>query len=1040
MIPTLKGDEGPVALYVDYLAQLRLRGFEGDISYAPADRTVFATDNSIYQVPPQAVVFPRHELDVVRLAKLSSEPRFSAISFAPRGGGTGTNGQSLTSGIVVDLSRHMNAILEINAEAGWARVQAGVVKDQLNEAVRPHGLFFAPELSPSNRATIGGMIATDASGQGSVLYGKTRDHVLELKAVLLDGTVWQSRPMPLSELDAVKGRDDRIGAIHRLLDRIRVDDTALIEERFPRLNRCVTGYDLVHLCDHCGSFNLNSVLCGAEGSLAFVTEARINLVPIPRYTALLNIRYGSFDAALRDAATLMKLEAASSETIDATVLALARQDPIWLAVKAYFPDDPQGPAQGVNIVELLGDDEQALARKLARVEAELASDISESGRRGYTVARGEAAATAIWSMRKKSVGLLGNMQGEQRPMPFVEDTVVPPERLADYIAEFRAVLDRRGLVYGMFGHVDAGCLHVRPALDMKDPDQEKLVREISDEVFALTRRYRGVLWGEHGKGMRSEYAPEFFGPLYPRMQQIKAAFDPHNQLNPGKIAAPPGADLLRIDGVPTRGQADRRIPLAIRQANEDSLHCNGNAACFNYDLDDAMCPSWKATRQRRHSPKGRASLMREWLRLLAEADVDPLGESARIRHRSRGAGWADFPKRALNTWAARHGNDDFSREVKEAMDGCLACKSCVGQCPIKVDVPAFRSRFLEVYHGRYLRPMKDGLVASLEHWLPIAARMPRLINGLTGSGVGRSTLQRLGLTCLPELSTIDLRAALAQRGTRIASAELLAGLPGPERDRSVIIVQDAFTSYYQTNLVLDFVELVKRLGFVPWLAPFRPNGKPQHVLGILGAFERTAAANADVLSALAATGIPLVGIDPSMTLAYRAEYVKALGKHRAPEVALPQEWLAANLDRLPALEIDPASPWQLLPHCTEKTNAPAATGDWVKVARRLGVELRLVSAGCCGMAGLYGHEQDNRQTSEAIYQLSWSKRVSDPRHTGRLVATGYSCRSQVSLMEGVHLLHPLQVLLSRIRAGGRDPRVAEVEHAAANPAEHHEEY
>jgi FAD/FMN-containing dehydrogenase len=377
-----------------------LRGFEGDISHTYADRTVFATDNSIYQLTPQAIVFPRHELDVVRVAKLAGEQRFSAVSFSPRGGGTGTNGQSLTDGIAVDLSRHMNAILEVNAREGWARVQAGVVKDQLNDAIREHGLFFAPELSPSNRATIGGMIATDASGQGSVLYGKTRDHVLELNAVLLDGTLWHSRPLAPAQLDEVKRRDDRVGAIHRLLDRIRIDDADLIAQRFPKLNRCVTGYDLVHLCDHAGQFNLSSVLCGAEGSLAFVTEARIRLTPIPRCTVLLAIRYGSFDAALRDAGALMKLQAASSETIDAKVLALARQDAVWLTVKDYFPDDPEGPAQGVNIVEFLGNDEADLAEKLARVEADLAKNMGEAGRRGYTVARGEAAATAIWSMQR----------------------------------------------------------------------------------------------------------------------------------------------------------------------------------------------------------------------------------------------------------------------------------------------------------------------------------------------------------------------------------------------------------------------------------------------------------------------------------------------------------------------------------------------------------------------------------------------------------------------------------------------------------------
>lgn len=1015
MIPSLKPRDLPGSLFSNFLAELRLRGFEGDMTQTYADRTVFATDNSIYQVPPQAVVFPRNALDVVRVAKLANEPRFSTVTFSPRGGGTGTNGQSLTSGIAVDLSRHMNVILEINAAEGWARVQAGVVKDQLNDAVFKYGLFFAPELSPSNRATIGGMIATDASGQGSVLYGKTRNHVLELSTVLLDGTPWQSRPLTVPEFDSVIQRDDRVGAVHRLLDRIRVDDAALIAERFPKLNRCVTGYDLVHLHDDHGNFNLNSVLCGAEGSLAFVTEAKIRLTPIPHCTALFNIRYSSFDAALRDAAALMKLEAASSETIDATVLALAREDIVWVAVKDYFPDDPEGPAQGVNIVQFLADDEAALVQKIARVETALGAEAERSGRRGYTIAHGEAAASTIWSMRKKAVGLLGNMKGDRRPVPFVEDTVVPPENLADYITEFRAALDRRGLVYGMFGHVDAGCLHVRPALDMKDPDQEKLIREISDEVFALTRKYQGVLWGEHGKGFRSEYAPEFFGPLYARMQEIKAAFDPGNQLNPGKIAAPPGLSLSRIDSVPTRGQSDRRIPLMIRRANEDSLHCNGNAACFNYDPDDAMCPSWKATRERKHSPKGRASLMREWLLQLSEVDVDSISEAARIRRQSTWRSLLELPVRAFNSWTAKSDGGDFSTEVKEAMDGCLACKSCVGQCPIKVDVPAFRSRFLEVYHGRYLRPAKDMLVSSLERWLPLMARLPRLFNGLTHNALGRAVLRRIGLVSLPELNTIDLHTVLLRRGVKTASATALMAQSESDRLKSVVIVQDAFTSYYDSAVVLDFCELLSRLGFIPWLAPFMPNGKPAHVLGLLGKFERAAVANVNMLNPLAATGVSLVGVDPSMTLSYRAEYVKALGAERVPQVALPQEWLAARIDQLPQLSTEEPTAWALMPHCTERTNAPVATADWSKVGRRLGVELSVVPSGCCGMAGLYGHEHANRATSESIYQLSWANLVTDPRYGGRLVATGYSCRCQATLMDGVDLLHPLQLFLSRLK-------------------------
>jgi len=1029
VIPALHAAEQTVSLAVDYLAELRLRGFEGDIAQGHADRTVFATDNSIYQLAPQAILFPRHESDVARIAKLAGEPRFSSLTFTPRGGGTGTNGQSLTEGVSVDLSRYMNAILEINVEEGWARVQAGVVKDQLNAAVAADGLFFAPELSPSNRATIGGMIATDASGQGSVLYGKTRDHVMELRAVFMDGTEWHSRPLTSEELETAKGRKDRVGHVLRVLDRIRQEDAGLIAERFPKLNRCVTGYDLVHLCNCDGRFDLSAVICGAEGTLAFVTEAKVKLTPVPRFTGLLNIRYATFDAALRDAGTLMKLQAASSETVDATVLALARQDAIWLKVREFFPDDPEGPAEGVNIVEFVAKDQEELEEQLARVEAALAA--GGAGRRGYTVARGAAASAAIWSMRKKSVGLLGNMQGERRPMPFVEDTVVPPENLADYILEFRAALDRRGLVYGMFGHVDAGCLHVRPALDMKDPAQEKLIREISDEVFDLTRKYKGVLWGEHGKGFRSEYVPEFFGPLYPRMQEIKAAFDPHNQLNPGKIASPPGHELTRLDAVPTRGQFDRQIPIAVRREHEDSLHCNGNAACFNFDPDDAMCPSWKATRDRKHSPKGRASLMREWLRLLALANVDPAT--------SRLPSWRDMPARALNSWKARRGEKDFSLEVKQAMDGCLACKSCVGQCPIKVDVPAFRSRFLETYYGRYLRPAKDTLVARLEAFLPLMARAPRLVNALTHSRLGRHMARRIGLVALPELDAIDMRATLKRKGVSVATPSALGALSEADRRKSVVVVQDAFTTHYDSAVVLDLLELLQRLGFRPWLAPFRPNGKPQHVLGLLDQFRRTAGLNAGMLSELASTGVSLVGLDPSMTLAYRAEYVKTLGKEAVPPITLPQEWLAQRLDELPQGSVDGQPAWMLLPHCTERTNAPAATADWVKVGRRLGVELQIAASGCCGMAGLYGHELANRPTSETIYGLSWGPILAEARHAGRTLATGYSCRCQVALIDGLQLMHPVQLLLRAVK-GGAAAQSLHANTAAVREREHHEEY
>jgi FAD/FMN-containing dehydrogenase len=321
-----------------------------------------------------------------------------------------------------------------------------------------------------------------------------------------------------------------------------------------------------------------------------LAEATLNLVPIPKHSVLVNLRYASFDAALRDARALMEFGPASIETVDSKVLALAQQDIVWEGVRKFFPDDAAGPARGVNLIEFVGDTEAEVEAPLQRLTLALAADPA-GGRLGHTVARGEAEVRRVWEMRKRAVGLLGATPGEQRPIAFVEDTAVPPEHLADYIAEFRGLLDARGLDYGMFGHVDAGVLHVRPAIDMKDPAQEAMIREVTDAVVGLTRKYGGLLWGEHGKGVRSEYSPAFFGQLYPLVQAVKAAFDPRNQLNPGKIATPDGSALLTVDGVPTRGQADRTILAGARIAFDEAMHCNGNGACYDWDPDAAMCPS-----------------------------------------------------------------------------------------------------------------------------------------------------------------------------------------------------------------------------------------------------------------------------------------------------------------------------------------------------------------------------------------------------------------------------------------------------------------
>ncbi|MDN3525821.1 FAD-binding and (Fe-S)-binding domain-containing protein [Halomonas sabkhae] len=1084
--------------YQAFLEALRAAGFAGEIAADAANRTVLATDNSIYQRLPRAVLYPRDVSDLECLASLAGQDAYRDIVMAPRGGGTGTNGQSLTDGLMIDVSRHMNTILDIDVENQRVRVQAGVVKDQLNAALKPHGLFFAPELSTSNRATIGGMIATDASGQGSREYGKTRGHVLELDSVLLGGERLASRPVSEAELDALCARKDAVGRVHRQAQAIIDNERQRIDETFPPLNRCLTGYDLAHLRTADGRFDLNSVLCGAEGSLAFTSEAVLKVLPIPRHSTLVNVRYAGFMDALRDAEALMASDAAptSIETVDSKVLGLAKGDMVWDSVAEFFPEDGATPVDGINLVEFNDDDPERLAGRVDAFCRHLSHD-TRVPRLGHSLAEGRPAIQRVYAMRKRAVGLLGNVQGEKRPIPFVEDTAVPPEVLADYIAEFRALLDSHGLEYGMFGHVDAGVLHVRPAIDMKDPAQEALIRPLSDAVAELTRRYGGLLWGEHGKGVRSEYAPAFFGPLYPSLQRLKAAFDPHNQLNPGKIATPlsippedagsaipndrisgagrseghlpgmanvapregftapsrrpapdtapstapstkggvPGpsdaADaaaeaepvkwvdpgLLTIDGVPTRGQLDRRIAPHVWQAHADAVHCNGNGACYNYDPDDAMCPSWKATRQRIHSPKGRASLMREWLRRQGEAGVDVVEEA----HRHKQAGvWRfvrDFPRRARNSLARRRGEEDFSHEVHEAMAGCLACKSCASQCPVKVNVPAFRSQFLEVYHGRYLRPARDYLIGGLEFLAPSLSRLAPLYNAALGNRMlGRLLSGPLGMVDSPRLSRARLDKQLTAWGVPSATPASLSRLTAAQKARSVILVQDAFTRYFEAGVARDIIELLQRLDVNVFVAPYAANGKPMQVQGFLGAFARTAEKQAERLTALADFGVPLVGIDPAMTLTYRQEYVKTLGAEKVPEVQLLSEWLAERAERfaddMPALA-DPG--FRLLAHCTEKTSVPEAPAQWQRIFSAFGLELEVLASGCCGMSGTYGHEARNLETSKTIYAQSWQPRVEAPELQGRLLATGYSCRSQARRLSQTGLPHPLQGLLTALQ-------------------------
>lgn len=1012
MIAKLNPELALDASVVAFTKALQHAGFTGDVETSYGSRLAVATDNSVYQALPQAVLLPRSTDDLVIMTSLAQTSSFSHLKFSPRGGGTGTNGQALTEHIVVDLSRHMRQILELNVEQRWVRVQAGVIKDQLNAFLKPYGFFFAPDLSTSNRATIGGMINTDASGQGSLVYGKTSDHVLALKTVLIDGNVLNTRKMPLFEAEHRAEQPNSIGRIYRqVLDSCR-NNRALILEKFPRLNRFLTGYDLENVFNaDLTEFDLSRIITGSEGSLGFVTEAKLNITPIAKYKCLVNIKYDSFESALRNSPFLVAAAATSVETVDSKVLNLARTDIVWHQVKDLITDVPGKEMQGLNIVEYNTESEQEIHDKIAALTARLdeAIEQQQGGIIGYQLTYDAAAINAIYTMRKKAVGLLGNTAGNHKPVAFAEDTAVPPENLADFILEFRALLDAHGLHYGMFGHVDAGVLHVRPALDLYDPEQERLLRTISDQVVALTAKYGGLMWGEHGKGYRSEYGPAFFGEeLFTELRKIKAAFDPRNRVNPGKICTPyQSADaLVSVDGQ-KRAWFDRQIPVAVRESFDSSLNCNGNGLCFNYEESSPMCPSSKVTKDRRHSPKGRAGLMREWLRLQQQAGEDILQTEQRLLQ--QGQSISSIWQKIKNTLAKRQGEADFSHEVMEAMEGCLACKACAGQCPIKVDVPSFRARFLQLYYSRYLRPAKDYVVANIERTAPLLAKAPKLVNFFLGQRWLQKGLEHgVGYVDTPLLSVPTLAQRLA--GRYCFSFDKLNALTAEERQRTVLLVQDPFTSFYEAELVADALQLLEKLGYQPLLLPFLPNGKPEHVKGFLKQFAATAATAAAFFNQLNQYQLPLLGLDASLVLVYRDEYVKALGKARGDfQVLLLQEWLVQQ--SLP--KVAQAQQFSLLAHCTEKTALPASEKHWQQIFAQMGLELKPVSVGCCGMAGTYGHEKQQLENSKALFELSWRAPVTQLGNE-QILVTGFSCRSQVKRLVGDKPRHPLQALLTAL--------------------------
>ncbi|SCA57292.1 conserved hypothetical protein [Candidatus Terasakiella magnetica] len=994
MLPILTPDRALDDVTVRFLKALENSSFTGEVYADYPTRLLSATDNSVYQVMPQAVVYPVCEDDLNVIAKLGAQEEFRGISFAPRGGGTGTNGQSLNNGVVVDTSKHMNNILEFDEEAQLVTIQPGVVLDQLNAYLKERGFFFPPAVSTSSRATLGGMTGTDASGKGSRIYGKTSDYIHEMGVVLSGGQSWTSKPLSAPEMKEVMAREDIVGDIHRQAYNSIVENEELIDQTFPKMNRGLTGYNLEHALDNNGTFNLSYLLAGSEGSLCLTQKLTFRVIPLPKNKGLVTVRYSTFNEALEGVQLILQADPAAVEVVDDKIMSMAQQDIIWTQVGDMLGgEEGEPPVMGMNFVEFVGNSQEEVDAQIAKLEKLLDDALELEGQAtGWRATSNPAQISALWEMRKKSVGLLGALQGKRRAIPFVEDTAVPPENLAPYIREFRELLDGHGVDYGMFGHADVGCLHVRPTLDLTDVMDEPKLREISDGVADLTKKYGGLLWGEHGKGFRGEYSPKFFGPeLYDELRKIKSAFDPHNLFNPGKIATPytmPEVELTPIDKATLRGQVDRTLDDKIKAAYPKATLCNGNGACFTWDAFDPMCPSYKATRDRVQSPKGRAGLLREWMRLRTMAEKP------------------DAPK------ALAEGKD-FNLDVYEALKTCLSCKTCATQCPVKVDIPEMKAQFLDAYHERYDRPRRDHLVALLEKLAPLTQKFAGLSNFMQALPPVKAFMKNgFGLIDLPKVSSLKVEKELSKRKAPAFDLSAMSALSKEAKERSVILVQDTFTTHYDSEVVIAHYDLLVELGYQVFVAPYRPNGKPLHVKGFLKEFDALATENDAYYASVSATGIEMVGIEAAVTLMMRQEYNQRLENRPDYTVYQFHEWLHGKL-RAGALSLPQTGSSQeyaLFAHCTEKTSLPQTPSQWSDIFAAFNQSLRIEKTGCCGMSGMFGHEVENEDMSKKLFALSWKDKAAKVG-AERMLATGFSCRCQTKRYGNFKPRHPVQVLL-----------------------------
>jgi len=972
----------------DSLVRYLRRHISGEVRFDDTSRRLYSTDASHYQILPLGVVVPRNADDLTATVQIASE---LGVPITARGGGTSLSGQSIGPGIVIDCSKFMNQIGEVDVTGRKVRVQPGVVLDQLNRELAKFGLLFGPEVATASRATLGGMIGNNSAGSRSIVYGKTGDHVRSLRMIGANGSPLEFADLSRSDYEKKIEHRNFEGDVYRSVDRIVRENADEIERRFPKILRRVSGYNLADL--KLGTRNsglgtssqlpsLLPLLVGSEGTLGVIAEAEISLVPRPRHRGLLVLQFESLAAALDTLQLCLELEPSAVELMDQMLIDLAREQRSLKDTMAAV----HGRPAALFMVEFASDDATDVSYRVHELERRA------RGVKGLTAsvpALDPELRDPLWALRSAALPLLFGMPGDRKPVTFCEDAAVAPERLPEFAARFREIFLRHGTDGAFYGHASVGCLHIRPVLNLHDPLDVRKMRSIMEEVTDLVLAFGGSLSGEHGDGLvRSEWNRKMFGPqIYEAFRQVKRAFDPENVLNPGRIVdgpameanfrVPPGTPLPdppTVFDYSQHGGFFRSVEL-----------CNGVGVCRKTQ-GGAMCPSYRATRDEKDTTRARANALR-----IASLEGSALADSSKLASR---------PSPIAARWVA------------DVMDLCLSCKACKAECPSNVDMAKLKAEFTQAYYTTRARPLSHLAMKNIHRLSPRAAQWADFTNWFAGQRWVRRLMESLGgidrRRSLPTIHRDHFRRWFEERQTRHS--------PPAVRPSKILLLDDCFTTFQEPQIGKSAVEVLEQAGCQVELAGICC-GRAMISKGFLTDARALAMQAIPKLDAYAQAGVPILGLEPSCILTLADEWPDLVPGPAARRVAAAAEmaeaWLARQVMEGKISLTFPRSATKALfhGHCHQK--ALVGLKGTVQALKLVpGLDVDVLDAGCCGMAGSFGYEKEHFDISVQIANLQLIPSL-NAAPDASVIATGTSCRHQIKDLTGRRALHPLEVLAGK---------------------------